>query len=130
MTKKILVLSLGLVLVFAGLAYAGIEGSAHDPNVAGFTQLADGGKCSACHIPHGALGSSRLWPVSVASVPGVFKGEVAVLCGYCHYGAGGASLPSAASDSASTSRRRLTPCRPRPPTARAGCCRSRRTRIR
>ncbi len=101
--KKILIFTLGLMVLMSGLAYmpgaarAGIEGTAHDPAVAGFTSIAKTGKCGACHIPHGAQGK-RLWPVTVTS-QSMFTGEVAVLCAYCHDSAGGAGLSAAYSDS-------------------------------
>ena len=80
--KKILILAVVLTLVAFGTAIAGIEGTAHDADTAGFSGIAEGGKCSACHIPHGAQGD-RLWPSQAVSAPGVYVNDVAVLCGYC-----------------------------------------------
>jgi len=60
--KKLLMLSLLIVLVMAVAAFAGLSGTPH--------QLISGGEiCVACHTPHGAVSSSvgPLWNRSQAS---------------------------------------------------------------
>ena len=52
------------VVMLAGTAFAGIVGTSHED-----TTLTQGGACSACHLPHGAVaGGNRLWPSNPTTV--------------------------------------------------------------
>ncbi|MBI5117532.1 cytochrome c3 family protein, partial [Candidatus Poribacteria bacterium] len=68
-------------------AFGAVAGTAHEQSIG------DQGVCSACHIPHKALGA-RLWPQSMSGQEAVF-GVVGSLCYYCHGTGGGAGLVNA-----------------------------------
>jgi predicted CXXCH cytochrome family protein len=74
---------------------AAVENTAHE------TGTGAGGACSACHIPHGALGE-RLWPANMGELSGgqveIDFGPVGALCFYCHGSGGGAAIPAAVQD--------------------------------
>lgn len=79
----------GLVLPSLGVhgpsstAHAAMAGSTHDfTSKAGYAEVAGGGVCTICHVPHGAL-DSRLYPrVPTASGTAPLR-----LCLDCHLSA-------------------------------------------
>jgi hypothetical protein len=87
--KKVLILAAVLMLFAAGTANAAIDGSRHDMGAMGgsySTLVGAYGDCSACHLPHKALGA-KLWAedMSGKTFDATF-GTLAVLCSYCHDG--------------------------------------------
>jgi predicted CXXCH cytochrome family protein len=72
----------GAVVAFAGQAWAGVSGSAHDVASALGAAAAGFGVCSSCHIPHKAVGD-RLWPKPITGTSAL-RGDVGNLCTYCH----------------------------------------------
>ncbi len=90
--KKILCIlgAVAMVFAFAGIAGATLSNTSH-------SLAPSGGDCASCHVPHGAAGANRLWPATPGAPGGVtLVGEVAPLCGYCHFGVtGGGGFASA-----------------------------------
>ncbi|MGC2424533.1 MAG: hypothetical protein WA666_09295 [Nitrospirota bacterium] len=89
MKRLLTVLIAAALALTAYPAFASILGSPHDvTGVAGSTY----GLCEACHVPHAAVGSKRLWNASPASLPFAnwsTPKKIGALCGTCHLSAGG-----------------------------------------
>lgn len=85
--RLIVIVAVAAALACCVPASAAIFGTAHDQ------ATGSQGDCSACHIPHKALGPV-LWPASMEAFAPDF-GVVGSLCYYCHGIGGGAGLPYA-----------------------------------
>ncbi len=86
MKKLLTVLIAAALALTAYPAFAAIQNSPHDLSGPTYSY----GLCEACHVPHAAAGSKRLWRLALTPFPGTFHNwstsrQIGVsLCGLCH----------------------------------------------